>query len=76
MALKCGKCGHEGLRDEFKFICRVADPGPDAYRRCPKCKSPVYSEELEQDKLSGDIEVWGLSSLRGEVFKSEPEDKE
>ena len=75
MALKCNNCGHEGLRNEFRVLCRVEDPGPDLYRQCPKCKTAVYSEELEQDEQTSGIDVWGLSSLRGQVFRREKKEK-
>ena len=74
MALKCDNCGYEGLRSEFRALGRAADPSPDMYRQCPKCKCAVYSDELELDEQSPTLKVWGLSSLRGQVFRREKKD--
>ncbi|MDO8785966.1 MAG: hypothetical protein Q7J12_07080 [Syntrophales bacterium] len=74
MALKCDKCSYEGLRNEFRVLCRAADPSPDLYRQCPKCKCAVYSDELELDEQSPSLKIWGLSSLRGQVFRREKKD--
>ena len=75
MALKCKKCGHDGPRNEFKIIYHAADPGPDMYRQCTKCKELIYSDELEQDEQSDTTNLWGLSSLRGKVFRRKPKDE-
>jgi len=69
MPIKCDNCGYEGLRSEFRVLCRAADPSPDMYRQCPKCKCAVYSDELELDEQSPPLKIWGLGSLRGQVFR-------
>ena len=74
MALKCDNCGHEALRNEFRVLCRANDPSPDLYRQCPKCKCAVYSDELELDEQTPTLKIWGLSSLRGQVFRREKKD--
>jgi len=74
MALKCDNCGYEGLRSEFRALGRARDPAPDMYRQCPKCKCAVFSDELELDEQSPPLNVWGLSSLRGKVFRREKKD--
>ena len=76
MALKCDNCGHEGLRHEFRVLCHADGAGPDYYRQCPKCNVAVYSDELEQDEQSPPADVWGLSSLRGQVFRRPRKKKE
>ncbi|MDY6934124.1 MAG: hypothetical protein SVZ03_07865 [Spirochaetota bacterium] len=69
MSLKCNKCEYEGPRNEFRILYRASDPGPDLYRQCPKCKQMVYSDELQQDEESSTNDIWGISSLRGKVFR-------
>jgi len=69
MALTCNKCGYEGSRAEFKYVGAADFPGPNTFRLCPKCRNQVYCDEWEQNDKNPDVNVWGLSGLRGRVFK-------
>jgi len=67
--LKCHKCGYEGSKAEFRYLCQADGQGPDTYRRCPRCHAAVYCAELEVGEQFFGEGVWGAGPLRGRVFR-------
>ena len=66
--LVCAACGYQGLKSDFKYIRLAHSAGPDSFRQCPKCKSEIYCDELEDgDQFTG-AGVWGAGYLRGHSF--------
>lgn len=66
---KCDKCGYEGNRSEFKYIGQAQETGAMSLRRCPKCAYLVTCDEIAEDEERNFTTVWGMSSLRGKIFK-------
>lgn len=73
--LKCDKCGHEGLRSEFRYVSQAHEIGAATYRKCPQCGGLVYCDEMEEDLKAQDIKVWGLHNLRGRTFSGKKKKK-
>lgn len=67
--LKCNKCGFEGSRAEFKYVGQAESVGAESIRRCPNCANLIICDELEEDEKSDFKDVWGMSALRGKIFK-------
>ena len=61
--MKCGKCGHEASRVEFKYMGLVESGFRKSIRRCPKCNELTECDELAEDEKVGDAGVWGLKAL-------------
>lgn len=73
MMLKCRKCGYEGSKAEFRYLCQADGHGPNTFRRCPQCHSAVYCAELEVGEQFSGVGVWGAGPLRGRVFRKNKE---
>lgn len=73
--LKCDKCGFEGSRAEFKYIGQAEPIGAVDFRRCPACTNLIVCDEVEEDEKSNFTDVWGMSALRGKIFKGKKEVK-
>jgi len=67
---ECGKCGYNGSRREFKYVCQAEEIGAATLRRCPQCGEMVYCDEMVEDEKMENVKVWGLGKMRGQTFKA------
>ena len=75
MLLECTKCKYQGTRADFRFLGSADEVGARTLRRCPKCEAVIVCNEIEADDDYHGSTPWGLSSLRGKVFKGKKEVK-
>lgn len=48
--MKCGKCGFESDKNEFRYLYNVKIDESISSRECPKCYSYVECDELAEEK--------------------------
>lgn len=66
LTLTCPKCGNIGPKHEFSYLSRAESAGAETYRKCPRCNTPVFCNEVDDSYAEG--KVWGTSNLRGFAF--------
>jgi len=65
--IKCEKCGFEGTKADFEYVGQ--EVGTLIYRRCRNCKNIILFDESDEENDTRDVQVWGISPLRGNVFR-------